>query len=88
MSNCVICRLQLFDKAQTITVVKDGMLEQFRVDTMDLGQEIANYCERYKVREVNLYGNANYLIETAKQIKQAEKFKYGSDTIEVSIKPV
>ena len=88
MSNSIICNFQMFDKTQTLTIIqKGGVVVQAHVDTADLGQEIANYCERYNAREVVLHGNGTYLVKTAQDIKEAEKFKYGSDTIDVLIRP-
>ena len=77
MAKKIICRLQPFLMEQDIYVYQDGnKLDATKVKSQDLVDTIINLADKYKIKDVDFSGPAQYSRGIGNQLQEASLVKY------------
>ena len=84
----IFCQINLFDKNQTIYLVKSGddIKPIAEISVEEIADFIYKYCYNNNVYNVRLKGNVEYINEIIKApIKQKEVEVYSNNKIEIEV---
>lgn len=78
----IICHFTLFDLHQKVYYKNDVVAIS---TNEDLGENIANLCNKYNCNKVHLYGNEEYAAGIIEDIHIYSGTKYGINNIEIEV---
>lgn len=82
----LICSFNLYDLHQRITLIENSDTHDVCICTLDeIGEKMAQMCEKFDVDRVHLYGPAVYAEKLVRDIIKENSTKYNNRPIDIEV---